>query len=43
MCGGTSKGVFFRLADLREAARVSGAACDALLRNRVRVRFLISR
>ena len=31
MRGGTSKGVFFRLADLPEAARVPGAARDALL------------
>ena len=31
MRGGTSKGVFFRLEDLPEAARVSGAARDALL------------
>ena len=31
MRGGTSKGVFFRLQDLPEAARVPGAACDALL------------
>ncbi|MEX3613123.1 MAG: 2-methylaconitate cis-trans isomerase PrpF [Burkholderia gladioli] len=29
--GGTSKGVFFRLEDLSEAARVPGAARDALL------------
>ena len=29
--GGTSKGVFFRLDDLPEAARVPGAARDALL------------
>ncbi|MDN0085787.1 PrpF domain-containing protein, partial [Crenobacter sp. SG2305] len=29
--GGTSKGVFFRLQDLPEAARVPGAARDALL------------
>jgi len=31
MRGGTSKGVFFRLADLPEAAQVPGAARDALL------------
>ena len=31
MRGGTSKGVFFRLDDLPEAARVPGAARDALL------------
>jgi len=31
MRGGTSKGVFFRLQDLPEAARVPGAARDALL------------
>lgn len=31
MRGGTSKGVFFRLQDLPEAARVAGAARDALL------------
>ena len=31
MRGGTSKGVFFRLADLPEAARQPGAARDALL------------
>lgn len=31
MRGGTSKGVFFRLADLPEAARVPGPARDALL------------
>ena len=31
MRGGTSKGVFFRLEDLPEAARVPGAARDALL------------
>ncbi|WP_321801074.1 2-methylaconitate cis-trans isomerase PrpF [Caballeronia sp. J97] len=31
MRGGTSKGVFFRLNDLPEAARVPGAARDALL------------
>ena len=31
MRGGTSKGVFFRLEDLPEAARVAGAARDALL------------
>jgi probable AcnD-accessory protein PrpF len=31
MRGGTSKGVFFRLSDLPEAARVPGAARDALL------------
>ena len=31
MRGGTSKGVFFRLADLPEAARVPGTARDALL------------
>ncbi len=31
MRGGTSKGVFFRLDDLPEAARVSGKARDALL------------
>jgi hypothetical protein len=31
MRGGTSKGVFFRLGDLPEAARVPGAARDALL------------
>ncbi|MEQ8661137.1 MAG: 2-methylaconitate cis-trans isomerase PrpF [Gammaproteobacteria bacterium] len=31
MRGGTSKGVFFRLADLPERARVPGAARDALL------------
>jgi probable AcnD-accessory protein PrpF len=31
MRGGTSKGVFFRLEDLPEAARVSGPARDALL------------
>ncbi|MCZ8115987.1 2-methylaconitate cis-trans isomerase PrpF [Silanimonas sp.] len=31
MRGGTSKGVFFRLADLPEAARVPGDARDALL------------
>ena len=31
MRGGTSKGVFFRLADLPEPARVPGAARDALL------------
>jgi len=31
MRGGTSKGVFFNLADLPEAARVPGAARDALL------------
>lgn len=31
MRGGTSKGVFFRLADLPEAARLPGAARDALL------------
>ncbi|MDE1011743.1 MAG: 2-methylaconitate cis-trans isomerase PrpF [Paraburkholderia fungorum] len=31
MRGGTSKGVFFRLQDLPEAAQVSGAARDALL------------
>ena len=31
MRGGTSKGVFFRLADLPEAARAPGAARDALL------------
>ena len=30
--GGTSKGVFFRLQDLPEAARVPGKARDALLR-----------
>jgi probable AcnD-accessory protein PrpF len=30
--GGTSKGVFFRLEDLPEAARVPGAARDALLK-----------
>ena len=29
--GGTSKGVFFRLQDLPEAARVPGKARDALL------------
>ncbi len=29
--GGTSKGVFFRLQDLPEAARKPGAARDALL------------
>ncbi|WP_048813806.1 PrpF domain-containing protein, partial [Burkholderia mallei] len=29
--GGTSKGVFFRLQDLPEAARTPGAARDALL------------
>ena len=31
MRGGTSKGVFFRLSDLPEAARVPGASRDALL------------
>ena len=31
MRGGTSKGVFFRLQDLPEAAQVAGPACDALL------------
>jgi probable AcnD-accessory protein PrpF len=31
MRGGTSKGVFFKLSDLPEAARVPGAARDALL------------
>lgn len=31
MRGGTSKGVFFRLQDLPEAAQVPGAARDALL------------
>jgi 2-methylaconitate cis-trans-isomerase PrpF len=31
MRGGTSKGVFFRLQDLPEAARVAGKARDALL------------
>ena len=31
MRGGTSKGVFFRLEDLPEAARVPGPARDALL------------
>ena len=31
MRGGTSKGVFFRLDDLPEAARVPGPARDALL------------
>ena len=31
MRGGTSKGVFFRLQDLPEAARVPGPARDALL------------
>jgi 2-methylaconitate cis-trans-isomerase PrpF len=31
MRGGTSKGVFFRLQDLPEAARVPGKARDALL------------
>ncbi|MEJ8852986.1 2-methylaconitate cis-trans isomerase PrpF [Variovorax robiniae] len=31
MRGGTSKGVFFRLQDLPEAAQVPGKACDALL------------
>jgi 2-methylaconitate isomerase len=31
MRGGTSKGVFFRLQDLPERARVPGPACDALL------------
>ncbi|WP_306536166.1 PrpF domain-containing protein, partial [Pseudomonas syringae] len=31
MRGGTSKGVFFRLTDLPEAAQVPGAARDALL------------
>ena len=31
MRGGTSKGVFFRLDDLPEAARVPGKARDALL------------
>nr|WP_295382071.1 2-methylaconitate cis-trans isomerase PrpF [Pseudoxanthomonas sp.] len=32
MRGGTSKGVFFRLQDLPESARVPGAARDALMR-----------
>ena len=31
MRGGTSKGVFFRLQDLPEAAQTPGAARDALL------------
>jgi len=31
MRGGTSKGVFFSLLDLPEAAQVAGAARDALL------------
>ena len=31
MRGGTSKGVFFKLDDLPDAARVPGAARDALL------------
>ncbi|MGN8108709.1 2-methylaconitate cis-trans isomerase PrpF [Paraburkholderia sp. 22098] len=31
MRGGTSKGVFFRLQDLPDAAQMPGAACDALL------------
>ena len=31
MRGGTSKGVFFKLADLPAAAQVAGAARDALL------------
>ncbi len=42
MCGGTSKGVFFRLEDLPEAARVPGPARDALLKREPQARRLLA-